>query len=120
MSLDALLAGEFATSAQAELIQEICRSRQSFLITGATGTGKTTLLRAMLQEKDERVIAVEDVTELSGSNIISLQTKPNQRILKVKGKSLWRILSGRLFECDRIESALEKLGARSYYQCFKL
>jgi pilus assembly protein CpaF len=76
MSLEALLSGEFATAAQAELIQEICRSRQSFLIAGATGTGKTTLLRAMLQENDERVIAVEDVTELSGANIICLQTKP--------------------------------------------
>jgi pilus assembly protein CpaF len=76
MSLEALLSGEFATAAQAELIQEICSSRQSFLIAGATGTGKTTLLRAMLQENDERVIAVEDVTELSGANIICLQTKP--------------------------------------------
>jgi pilus assembly protein CpaF len=76
MTLEALLSGEFATAAQAELIQEICRSRQSFLIAGATGTGKTTLLRAMLQENDERVIAVEDVTELSGANIICLQTKP--------------------------------------------
>ena len=76
MTLQALLSGEFATSAQAELIQEISNSRQSFLIAGATGTGKTTLLRAMLQENDERVIAVEDVTELSGANIICLQTKP--------------------------------------------
>jgi pilus assembly protein CpaF len=75
-SLQALLSGEFATAAQAELIQEISSSRQSFLIAGATGTGKTTLLRAMLQENDERVIAVEDVTELSGANIICLQTKP--------------------------------------------
>jgi pilus assembly protein CpaF len=71
-----LLTGGFATAAQSELIQEIACSSQSFLITGATGTGKTTLLRAMLQEKDERVIAVEDVTELSGPNIICLQTKP--------------------------------------------
>jgi pilus assembly protein CpaF len=76
MTLEALLAGEFATAAQAELIQEICRLRQSFLIAGATGAGKTTLLRAMLQENNERVIAVEDVTELSGANIICLQTKP--------------------------------------------
>jgi len=76
LSLEVLLNGGFATAAQSELIQEISCSSQSFLITGATGTGKTTLLRAMLQEKDERVIAVEDVTELSGSNIICLQTKP--------------------------------------------
>jgi pilus assembly protein CpaF len=70
------LTGGFATAAQSELIQEIAGSSQSFLITGATGTGKTTLLRAMLQEKDERVIAVEDVSELFGANIICLQTKP--------------------------------------------
>ena len=76
LTLESLLTGGFATAAQSELIQEIAASSQSFLITGATGTGKTTLLRAMLQEKEERVIAVEDVTELSGSNIICLQTKP--------------------------------------------
>jgi pilus assembly protein CpaF len=76
LTLESLLTGGFATAAQSELIQEIAGSSQSFLIAGATGTGKTTLLRAMLQEKDERVIAVEDVTELSGSNIICLQTKP--------------------------------------------
>jgi pilus assembly protein CpaF len=76
LTLEPLLTGGFATAAQSELIQEIAGSRQSFLISGATGTGKTTLLRAMLQEKDERVIAVEDVTELFGANIICLQTKP--------------------------------------------
>jgi pilus assembly protein CpaF len=74
--LSALLSGGFATAAQFELIQEIAASGQSFLITGATGTGKTTLLRAMLSETKERVIAVEDVTELSGNNVICLQTKP--------------------------------------------
>ncbi len=80
-SLDAIALGQlldqdFANPAQKELIQEIAVSGQSVLITGATGTGKTTLLRAMLLESSERVIAVEDVTELTGSNIICLQTKP--------------------------------------------
>jgi pilus assembly protein CpaF len=74
--LSGLLTGGFATAAQFELIQEIATSGQSFLVTGATGTGKTTLLRAMLSETKERVIAVEDVTELSGNNVICLQTKP--------------------------------------------
>ena len=76
INLPSLLAGGFATAAQFELIQEISASGQSFLITGATGTGKTTLLRAMLSETSERVIAVEDVTELSGNNVICIQTKP--------------------------------------------
>lgn len=76
INLASLMAEGFATAAQCELIQEIASSGQSFLIAGATGTGKTTLLRAMLSETSERVIAVEDVTELSGKNVICLQTKP--------------------------------------------
>ena len=76
LNLDSLLSGSYATSAQSDLIQEIAGSGESFLISGSTGTGKTTLLRAMLSETTERVIAVEDVTELSGKNIITLQTKP--------------------------------------------
>ena len=76
IKLDSLLTGSYATSAQSDLIQEIANSGESFLISGATGTGKTTLLRAMLLQTAERVIAVEDVTELSGANIVCLQTKP--------------------------------------------
>lgn len=76
LPLEVLLSREFANPTQRELIQEIALSGQSVLIAGATGTGKTTLLRAMLLESKERVIAVEDVTELTGANIISLQTKP--------------------------------------------
>jgi pilus assembly protein CpaF len=76
INLSSLLTGGFITAAQFELIQEIASSGQSFLITGATGTGKTTMLRAMLSETSERVIAVEDVTELFGNNVICLQTKP--------------------------------------------
>lgn len=76
MNLSSLLSDGFATASQFELIREIASSGQSFLITGATGTGKTTLLRAMLLETRDRVIAVEDVTELSGKNMICLQTKP--------------------------------------------
>ena len=74
-NLEALLSG-LATPSQAELIQEIATSGESFLISGATGTGKTTLLRSMLAERAERVIAVEDVTELHGANIICLQSRP--------------------------------------------
>ena len=77
ISLEELLSNGLATLSQSELIQEIVSSRSSFLITGATGTGKTTLLRAMLSKTSERVIAVEDVTELTGSNLVCLQSRPN-------------------------------------------
>lgn len=75
-TLRELLTPAFTSLAQRQLIEEIVLSGESFLITGATGTGKTTLLRSMLLETKERVIAIEDVTELSGLNIICLQTKP--------------------------------------------
>jgi pilus assembly protein CpaF len=71
-----LMQNGFATPAQLELIQQIVSRGESFLIAGATGTGKTTLLRAMLHQSNERVIAIEDVTELTGPNLICLQTKP--------------------------------------------
>lgn len=76
LSLDELLETDFANPSQRELIQHISASGKSVLIAGATGTGKTTLLRAMLQQLSDRVIAIEDVTELFGDNIICLQTKP--------------------------------------------
>lgn len=76
LPLGLLLSAEFVNPVERELIQDIAESGQSVLITGSTGTGKTTLLRAILLESGERVVAVEDVTELTGANIISLQTKP--------------------------------------------
>jgi pilus assembly protein CpaF len=76
VDLGQLAQNGFATNAQFDLIQQIVGSGESFLIAGATGTGKTTLLRAMLNQSNERVIAIEDVTELAGANLICLQTKP--------------------------------------------
>jgi len=73
--LSEMLTPDFANPLERQLIQEIAESGNSVLIAGATGTGKTTLLRALLLETEERVIAVEDATELTAPNIICLQTK---------------------------------------------
>ena len=71
-----LLTPEFANPQERDLIQQIANQASSVLIAGATGTGKTTLLRAILLQSGQRVIAVEDVTELTGPNVICHQTKP--------------------------------------------
>ena len=66
----------------ADIINNILDSGLSFLICGGTGTGKTTLLSAMLHEvsQDQRVVVIEDLYEISIKNphVINLQVRqPN-------------------------------------------
>lgn len=68
--LDADLAALAATGtfdeAQRAWLAQLVRERANVLITGGTGTGKTTLLAALLSEvgPSERVVTIEDVAEL--------------------------------------------------------
>lgn len=64
---------DFATSVRGqshgEIIRAAVRSRKNLLIVGSTGSGKTTLVNAILQEialltPHDRVISIEDTTEL--------------------------------------------------------
>jgi pilus assembly protein CpaF len=75
IGLEDLLSPAFANPRQASLIREIAISGESFLVAGPTGSGKTTLVGAMLAKTTDRVIAIEDVTELSGPNITCLQSR---------------------------------------------
>lgn len=64
--LDALAAlGSFDTRQQSWLAGLVAE-RANILITGGTGTGKTTLLSALLSEvsTSERIVTIEDVAEL--------------------------------------------------------
>jgi pilus assembly protein CpaF len=75
ITLSELFCSLSASPLQQTIIREIVDSGESFLISGPTGSGKTTLLRAMFSGSTERVIAVEDVTELAGNNIVCLQSR---------------------------------------------
>jgi pilus assembly protein CpaF len=58
---------------QANRLKEILNSRESFLISGAAGAGKTTMLRALLSEVSaERVITIEDTAELQINSQVSV------------------------------------------------
>jgi pilus assembly protein CpaF len=62
------------------VLQALVRRRCSFVVSGGTGTGKTTLLGALLSEVDvsERLVIVEDVRELAivHPHVVRLQARP--------------------------------------------
>ena len=65
-----------------ELLRGLVLARRSFVVTGGTGCGKTTLLAAMLAEVParERIVVVEDVRELAVAHphVVRLQGRgPN-------------------------------------------
>jgi pilus assembly protein CpaF len=67
-----------------EFFKALVASRQNIIISGGTGTGKTTLLNFLLQElpMNERVVTIEDTRELytpipNSINLMSKNTSSN-------------------------------------------
>ena len=68
----------------ADFLGSAVRARTNIIIAGGTGTGKTTLLRTMLDQVpgDERIITIEDTLELALSkyheehpNVVEMETR---------------------------------------------
>ncbi|MFQ5534543.1 MAG: CpaF family protein [Sphingomonadales bacterium] len=83
----------------AELLQGIVRSRRNVLISGGTGSGKTTMLNAISAFIDgrERIITIEDAAELQLQQIHvgRLETRP----ANIEG-------SGEITQRDLVRNAL--------------
>lgn len=71
---------DFATSQIRDLLTEIVRRRCNVLITGATSTGKTSLLAALVSlcDRGERLVTVEDTAELAldSMHAVKLEARP--------------------------------------------
>lgn len=78
-TLTELTAAGTLTPASAELLSALVAAKTPFLVSGGTGTGKTTLLAALLGTADprDRLVIVEDATELAPAHphVLSLQSR---------------------------------------------
>lgn len=75
-----LVAAGMLTAETARLVRAVVDARLAFLVTGGTGTGKTTLLAALLALVDpgERLLVVEDSSELRPDHphVVGLEARP--------------------------------------------
>ncbi len=75
-------------SSHAEIIRAAVRAKKNLLVVGSTGSGKTTLVNAILQEiasqtPNDRVISIEDTVELQcpARNYVDLRAGGNVTML---------------------------------------
>ena len=78
----------------ADFLRLAVRRHQTLVVSGRTGSGKTTFMKALIEEvpKDERLITIEDTAELALPNHINVvhlfYSKGGQGTARVTAKSL--------------------------------
>ena len=80
LTMEGLVARQALTPEIAEVLAAVVRARQNLLISGGTGSGKTTMLNAMSRYigDRERVLTIEDAAELQLQQIhvVRMETRP--------------------------------------------
>ncbi len=81
-NMDEILSRGSLTPVMAEVCKALVKAKLNILISGGTGTGKTTLLNILstFLNPEERIVSIEDAAELQFQkrNVVSLETRaPN-------------------------------------------
>ncbi|MBT2514379.1 CpaF family protein [Arthrobacter sp. ISL-30] len=88
LTINKLMSLGTITPEMAELLQACVRARLNIIVSGGTGTGKTTLLNVLSSfiPTDERIITVEDAVELQlqQDHVVRLESRP--RNIEGKGE----------------------------------
>ncbi|WP_151526319.1 CpaF family protein [Serinicoccus kebangsaanensis] len=78
--LEELVSNGTLSTEMAELLAALVRAKANIIISGGTGTGKTTFLNALsgVIPDDERIITIEDAAELSlqQPHVVRLESRP--------------------------------------------
>jgi pilus assembly protein CpaF len=79
-SLDKLVEANFCSARAKEILLKLINGKRNILISGATGTGKTSLLNALAAyvPEHERLITIEDTAELelNHPHVVRLEARP--------------------------------------------
>ncbi len=79
-NMEEILSRGSLNAEMAEVLKAVVKAKLNILISGGTGTGKTTLLNILSTFLDptERIISIEDAAELQfhKRNVVSLETRP--------------------------------------------
>ncbi len=99
LNLDDLVSKRSISEQMAEVFEAIVKIRKNILISGGTGSGKTTMLNAMSNyiPENERIVTIEDSAELQlqQEHIVRLETRP----ANIEGK-------GTITQRDLLKNAL--------------
>ncbi len=98
-TMDEILSRGSLTAEMAEVMHALVKAKLNILISGGTGTGKTTLLNIISNflDMDERIVTIEDAAELqlNKPNVVRLETRPPN----IEGK-------GEITQRDLVRNAL--------------
>ena len=99
ISMDRLIEIGSVPGQVAEVLRAVVRARRNVLISGGTGSGKTTMLNAMsaFVDNHERIVTIEDSAELQlqQEHVVRLETRPRN----IEGK-------GEITQRDLVKNAL--------------
>lgn len=94
LGMDDIIRGKSMTPEMAEILAGMVKAKVNLLISGGTGTGKTTLLNILSAfiPHSERIITIEDAAELQlqQPHVVRLETRPPN--IESKGEVTQRAL----------------------------
>lgn len=83
LTLDQLIEKSSLTPTAAKVLGHAVRSRHNIMISGGTGTGKTTMLNVLASQtqEDERIIVIEDASEIQirDRHVVQFEVTPPDR-----------------------------------------